>query len=50
MLQKIKDFGELVVFKHTIFSSTFLLVAVAVAFHRIESINATLWIRSIALK
>ena len=49
MLQKIKDFGELVVFKHTIFSSTFLLVAVA--FHSVKSsINATLWIRSIALR
>lgn len=39
MLQKIKNFGELVVFKHTIFSSTFLLVAVAVALQKI-SLNA----------
>lgn len=39
MLQKIRDFGELVVFKHTIFSSTFLLVAVAVALQKI-SLNA----------
>lgn len=36
MLQKIKDFSELVVFKHTIFSSTFLFTAVAVAFQSVE--------------
>lgn len=37
----LKNFGELVVFKHTIFSSTFLLVAVTVAFTQISStINA----------
>lgn len=41
MLQKLKDFSELVVFKHTIFSSTFLLVAVAVAFRGIESSDSS---------
>lgn len=48
--QKLKDFSELVVFKHTIFSSTFLLVAVIVAFHRIEStINATFIAKTLIL-
>lgn len=48
--QKLKDFSELVVFKHTIFSSTFLLVAVIVAFHHIEStINATFVIKILIL-
>ena len=48
--QKLKDFGELVVFKHTIFSSTFLLVAVAVAFHSIKStINATFIFKTLIL-
>lgn len=48
--QKLKDFSELVVFKHTIFSSTFLLVAVAVAFHSVKStINITFIVKTLIL-
>ena len=48
--QKLKDFGELVVFKHTIFSSTFLLVALIVAFKEIQStINAHFVIKTLIL-
>lgn len=36
ILQKLKDFSELVVFKHTIFSSTFLLIAIIVALQSVE--------------
>lgn len=50
LTQKLKDFSELVVFKHTIFSSTFLLVAVIVAFRQILStIDAIFIIKTICL-
>lgn len=54
LAQKLKDllknFGELVVFKHTIFSSTFLLVAVIVAFWQIRTtINASFVAKTLIL-
>lgn len=51
LTQKLKDFSELVVFKHTIFSSTFLLVAVAVAFRQLDSsnLNATFIAKTLIL-